>query len=175
MPKNKSVCLYVFYEGLWIIRDNSSKFLSICRPLCRSSVVSKHYWIPQCNSRMWVYFHSYCMFFESKSNVIFLVDPMTQSHKGLKWNAIQQARTMTETRAKVFGVIGKGLVTSSLCPQDMLLNCTSDPVASTVCLCFLAGFFFSECLKFFIFSFHCQAINCELWTNTYCRGGLQWR
>lgn len=49
---------------------------------------------------------------------------------------------MTETRAKVFGVIGKGLVTSSLCPQDMLLNCTTDPVSSTVCLCFLVVFFF---------------------------------
>jgi len=72
---------------------------------------------------------------------------------------------MTETRTEVFDVIGKGLVTSSLCPQDTLLNCTSDPVSTTACLCF----FFPECLKIFVFSSHCQAINSELWTNTYCR------
>lgn len=62
---------------------------------------------------------------------------MTQSHKGLKGNATQEARAIAESRTEVFDVTGKGLVTSSLCPQDTFLNCTSDPLSTAVCLCFL--------------------------------------
>lgn len=65
------------------------------------------------------------------------MDPVTQSHKGLKGNATQEARAIAETRTEVSDVAGKGLVTSSLCPQDMFLNCTSDPLSAAVCLCFL--------------------------------------
>lgn len=142
-----------------INRDTSSKLLSTFNPL-RRSTVSRHYWIPQCDCRMWAYFYSCCIFFESKSILIFLVDPVTESHKGLKWNTTQQARTITETIAEVFGVIVKGLVTSSLFPQDTLLNCTSDPVSTTVCIWFwgfclfwgfFVGFFFLNVSNFLFF------------------------
>lgn len=104
---------------------------------------------------MWLFFHNYCIFFESKSNLIFLVDPVTQSHKGLKQNATQQAGTITEARADVFGVIGKGLVTSSLFPQDTFSNCTlilfqllSDFLFWFVFFCLLLfGFFVLFCFS----------------------------
>lgn len=103
---------------------------------------------PECGCN----FHSFCIFFEFNGNLIFLVDPVTQGHKELKGNATQQGRTITETRTEVFVVIGEGLVTSWLQPQDALWSCTSDPVSATVCLCFLLGFYFSWMSQILCFS-----------------------
>lgn len=59
---------------------------------------------------------------------------------------------MPQSRAEPpFDVIGEGLVTRSLYPQDTLLNCTSDPVSIVSAFVFWLGFIFPECLKFFVF------------------------
>lgn len=119
-------------------------------------------------------FHSFCIFFDSNGNLIFLVDPVTQGHKGLKGNATQKGRTITETKAEVFDVIDEGLVTSSLCSQDRYTFKMHRWSCFNYCLLLSFGWVLiflnvSNSVSF------CEAIICALLTNIYCRAGLQGR